>query len=109
MRYVLALPALFLGGPAFAQAPETGFCIANASEVPHVFVTETREGARRVEKVAPGGMLCSDATIAADGIVGVFESLDALEGCSRLVARGVTEKLLAYAEFDRCAWGSHHS
>ena len=105
----LLIPFVALGAPAFSQTSETGFCIANASDVPHFFITETREGVRQIEKVEPGGKLCADKTAAADGIVSVFESLDSLEGCSRIIARGVTEELIEYAEFDRCEWSSHRS
>lgn len=105
----ILIPFLALGGPAFSQAPEDGFCIANASRVSHFFITETREGVRQVEEVEPGDTLCANQTSASDGIVSVFESLDSLEGCSRIIARGVTEDLIEYAEFDRCEWSSHHS
>lgn len=103
------IPFVALAGPAFAQASDNGFCISNASDVSYVFITETREGVRQVEEVEPGGMLCADQTAAPDGIVSVFESVDALEGCSRIIARGVTEGLIEYAEFDRCEWSSHGS
>ncbi|NNE88712.1 MAG: hypothetical protein HKN27_11600 [Silicimonas sp.] len=95
--------------PVLAQAPEGGFCIANATDTSYIFITETRESVRQVEKIGPGGMLCASQTAAKDGIVSVFESLDALEGCARIIPRGVVETLIAYAEFDRCAWSSHGS
>lgn len=97
-----------LAAPALADpAPSNGFCIVNASAVPYVFTTETREGRRQVAEIAPGGRLCAMGTDAKDGVVGVFESLEALEGCARIVPRGTSEELIAYAEFDRCRWGSH--
>jgi len=95
--------------PGSAHAPEDAFCIANGTDATHVFVTETREGVRKVEQASPGAMLCSDTTSADDGIVSVFESFDALEGCARIIGRGTVESLIAYAEFDRCAWSSHGS
>ena len=96
--------------PAFADdVPVDGFCIVNASKTSHVFVTETREGMRKLAELAVGERLCSDPTSAPDGIISVFESADALEGCSRIIARGKSEDLVEYAEFDRCAWGAHRS
>ena len=107
----LALLVTALAAPAFgsdgAAVPKDGFCITNASTVPHIFTTETREGHRQVVELAPKGRLCATNTAAKDGIVGVFESLDAIEGCARIVARGEAEELIEYAEFDRCRWGSH--
>lgn len=89
--------------------PVDGFCIVNASEKPHFFVTETREGDRNFADLAPGERLCANGTAAKDGIVSVFESEDALEGCSRVIATGIAEEMLEYAEFDRCGWSSHKS
>ena len=94
---------------ASMEVPENGFCVINASETSHVFITETREGERMLAELAVGEQLCSTATKAEDGIVSVFESADALEGCSRIIPTGSAEELIEYAEFDRCAWGSHNS
>ncbi len=91
------------------DVPADGFCIVNASAEPHVFTTESREGARQLAELAPGDRLCASGTGADDGIVSVYESAEALEGCSRIVAVGSAEALIEYAEFDRCAWSSHQS
>lgn len=91
------------------EVPTDGFCIVNASKKPHVFTTESREGARQLAELAPGDRLCASGTEADDGIVSVFESAEALEGCSRIVPVGSAEALIEYAEFDRCAWSSHQS
>lgn len=101
LGFLLAAPL------AQAQSVARGFCIANATDDSYIFITETREGVRKVAEIAPSGELCADETQAEDGVVSVFESLDALEGCARIIARGHTEHLIAYAEFDRCAWSSH--
>ena len=95
-----------LTGPAWAM-PEGRFCVENLSDHTHLFTTETREGVRQTAMLAPGGLLCSGATEARDGVVQVFETPDELEGCGRIVPRGGTEGLIAYAEFDRCHWTSH--
>jgi len=92
-----------------SAAPADGFCIVNSSEVKHFFVTETREGDRQFAELSPGDRLCAQGTSAPDGIVSVFESEDGLEGCSRIIATGVAEEMLEYAEFDRCGWSSHNS
>lgn len=108
MRLLLLISLTTLPQMIWAvDAPQSSFCIANASEVAHVFTTETREGARRVQTLNAGETLCSEATAEQDGVIGVFESLDAIEGCARIVPRGKTETLIEYAEFDRCRWGSH--
>ena len=87
--------------------PENGFCVENEASAPYLFVTETREGARHLSVLAPGERTCAKDTIAEDGIISVFESRDALEGCSRLIKVGTAEQFLEYAEFDRCLWGAH--
>lgn len=92
-----------------SAAPADGFCIVNASDKNHFFVTETREGDRQFAELSPGDRLCAQGTAAAEGIVSVFESEDDLEGCSRIIKTGVAEEMLVYAEFDRCGWSSHSS
>ena len=101
----------FLGtfSTAAMDVPADGFCVVNNSDSMHVFITETREGARSLQELNVGEQLCSSSTGAEDGIVSVFESADALEGCSRIIPVGSAEELIEYAEFDRCAWGSHQS
>ncbi len=90
-----------------ATVAETRICVENGGDHTHLFTTETREGTRQTAMLGPGGRLCSGPTRAADGIVGVFETPDALEGCGRIIPVGTTETLLAYAEFDRCHWSTH--
>lgn len=94
---------------AAAMPPADGFCVVNASSETRLFATETREGARQLADLAPGGSLCATGTAARDGIVSVFENADSIEGCSRIVATGRAEEMLEYAEFDRCGWSSHQS
>lgn len=90
--------------PVLAQNA-TSVCIENAGEEELVFVAEAHRGERNVQRVAPGGLLCAEApTAGGRGTVGVFESEDALEGCSRLTAAGKTERLIGYASFDNCKW-----
>lgn len=93
--------------PAFADTPGQ-FCVENASEHEHVFTTETREGTRQVATLGPGGVLCSGATQARDGVIGVFENAESFEGCGRIIPAGTRETLHAYSEFDRCHWGAHN-
>ena len=92
-----------------AIVPKDGFCVVNASGSPHLFATESREGTRQLAELAPGERLCANGTEAADGVVSVFESAEAVEGCSRIVPVGVEEKMFEYAEFDRCVWSAHRS
>lgn len=92
-----------------AMVPSNGFCVENASGQSYIFITETREGTRQLAELAPGDRLCAEGTDATDGIIGVFETADSLEGCSRLVDVGRAEQFIEYAEFDRCLWGAHRS
>lgn len=102
----IAIVANLTLGPAYA-APEGRFCVENLSDHTQFFTTETREGVRQTATLAPGGLLCSGETQAADGVVQIFENPATLEGCGRIVPSGGTEGLIAYAEFDRCHWTSH--
>lgn len=97
----------YLGTFQSAALKEDRICVVNATAETHLFAVETREGARELATLAPGGELCSEATRAADGIVSIYESAEAIEGCSRIVPTGEAEQVLEYAEFDRCRWGSH--
>ncbi len=90
--------------PAIAQAGV--FCVTNGSEESYFFAVESREGERATMVLAPTGALCM-AGGNAGGVVSVFENEQALEGCSRIVADGQTEAMLAYSEFDRCRWTSN--
>ena len=102
-----ALLPCCVGATIAQETPVDGFCIVNGTDAPHFFATETREGARQLVNLAPGERLCAAETQADDGIVSVFEDLDAFEGCSRIIPVGTAEDMLDYAEFDRCRWSSH--
>lgn len=106
MRLVIGFLSVSLTGTANAGA-EGRFCVENLSDHTHFFTTETREGVRQTATLAPGGLLCSGETDAENGVVQIFEEEASLEGCGRIVPRGATEGLIAYAEFDRCHWTSH--
>jgi len=93
---------------AAAFAPADGFCVVNASQEPHLFSVETREGARQLASLDPGEQLCASDTSAPDGIVSVFEAGDSLEGCSRIVPVGRVESMLKFAGFDACGWSSQN-
>lgn len=107
MRVLLLIPCIAMATPASAQQvlPDR-FCVVNQSPEAYFFVTETREGARQSGELEPGERLCA-TTAASDGVVNVFESAEALEGCGRLVAIGTAEGMRAYSDFDRCRWASH--
>ncbi len=94
---------------AAVEIPQNGFCIVNASQSEHLFATETREGARQVVSLKPGGRLCADITAATDGIVTVYENAEGFEGCSRIIPVGSSEGMLKFAESGRCGWSSHNS
>lgn len=84
-------------------------CVGNETSEPLLFAVESKAtGERALSELAPQRRLCIETPdSAAHGVVSVFASLQAEEGCSRLVSGGETEALIAYAEFDRCEWSSH--
>jgi len=120
-RDVIAYLATFSapGDEAKADAPDgqvaTGeidtaanaLCVRNRNTHAHFFAVEARTGARRTGALSPGERLCTEAARGATGVVSVFESENAFEGCSRLVKAGTTEDMLKYVDFDRCFWSSN--
>ncbi|MDA5094502.1 hypothetical protein O2N63_10435 [Aliiroseovarius sp. KMU-50] len=89
-------------------APATGWaesCVTNSSDHSHLFAVSPSQGDRLMQTLAPGERLCSPTRNGA--ILSVFENADAFEGCSRLVGPDQSDRLMAYAEFDRCHWASH--
>jgi hypothetical protein len=103
------------GGPAFVAGLESGelmlvaapdlatFCVENRDDERLLFIVESPSGERMRQYLNPAETGCFPRQAAAT--VWVFESLDALEGCSVLVPG--TAKSLAlqsYASFDNCDW-----
>ncbi|MEX3315371.1 hypothetical protein [Sulfitobacter sp. PS-8MA] len=87
---------------------EEALCLRNESERTHLFVVEAPGAGRLVQEIAPGESLCAAGAIpGATGVVSVFEGINALEGCSRLVPVGQSETMIEYVDFDRCFWGSN--
>jgi hypothetical protein len=103
MRLILLLVTGLLASPATAAE----LCVTNATSESWVFVAEVRDGTRIIETRGPGERLCAPDPDAVGGTVGVFESTDSLEGCSRLVPPDAGEALIRYVDFDRCEWASH--
>jgi cytochrome c2 len=95
---------------AALATPANTICVQNASTQVYFFAVEAGEGTRMTKTLAAGDVLCTEATdTAVDGMVSVFPEEDTFEGCSRLVPSGVTEKMMKYADFDRCRWSSNNS
>lgn len=97
----------------FATLPLPGIagslCVGNQTNEHFLFAVESRvTGDRQLSELGPTGQLCINTPDkAAKGVVSVFASHQAEEGCSRLVQGGGPEILVAFAEFDRCEWSSH--
>ncbi len=83
-------------------------CVRNASAERHFFAVEAEGAGRQHGYLDPGARICADGVPPGQtGMVSVFESPDALEGCSRLVPAGQTEDMIRYVDFDRCFWSSN--
>jgi hypothetical protein len=102
-------------GPAFITGLESGelvlvaapdsatFCVENRDDERLLFIAESASGKREKRYFKPAETNCFPRQEVAT--VWVFESLDALEGCSVLVpgtAKSLT--LQSYASFDNCDW-----
>ena len=104
-RDVAAYLATF--SPSEQASNDAEICVKNGSDQTFLFAAEARGGERDVAELTPGASLCVASQNADSGVVSVFKSMDVVEGCSRLVTAGQQEVLVRYADFDRCAWGSH--
>jgi len=103
MRTWLILSAVILPSPTLAE-----ICVENATGASYLFTVENRAGERARATLLPGQTLCLlEAPQDRGGTVAAFEDATRLEGCSRLVDPGGSDRLLAYAAFDRCLWASH--
>ena len=91
--------------PAATQAGE--LCVTNGSAGTWLFTVENRDGLRASAELPPGARLCLPEGARTGGIVAAFEGAEQVEGCSRLVSAGGSDRLLEYAAFDRCRWASH--
>jgi len=91
------------------QGVAGSICVGNETTEALLFAVESKASGERVlSELDPHGQLCIQTPdIASEGVVSVFASLDAEEGCSRLVRGNETETLIDYSEFDRCEWSSH--
>lgn len=80
-------------------------CIENQSGQTLFVTAEADAGAVTRGLVNDMGQLCAQSPVANDtGKVRVFESEEAVEGCSRLARAGNVERLLRYSSFDNCEW-----
>lgn len=93
-----------LSGPSVADE----LCVSNGTGARLHFTVEAGgSGLRKAADLAPDEALC--VSRAAGGTVAAFESARSIEGCSRLVPVGGSERLLHFARFDRCRWLSHET
>ncbi|MBT8409506.1 MAG: hypothetical protein KJN93_07765 [Alphaproteobacteria bacterium] len=97
-------PALFLA-PIAGLADGAAVCVENGTDATLIFVAQSDDGDRRVARLEPSGKLCSGG--ADPGTVAVFARADDIEGCSRRVPAGATERLLAFPGVDLCSWERH--
>ncbi len=104
MHKFLAPFLLLAIAPVQAVADSGAVCVQNSSDTAWTFVAHADGGMRRVETLAPGGLLCSAGQ--AMGTVAVFESKEDLEGCSLRVSPGSTARLFAFPGVDLCRWES---
>ena len=102
--WVLALTTVLLLVPA-TRSVAGEVCVRNEDHETFLFVAEARGGERVVGHLSTGEVLCATSTEERGGVVSVFESLDELEGCSRLVRTSSGTRVLhRYVSFDRCGW-----
>lgn len=117
MRWIgFALATVLIGSLIYAVYPyllppkgrdmaASQICIGNHSGQTLVVTAEADSGAMVMGLLNDMEQLCAPSPVANDtGKVRVFESEDAVEGCSRLARVGNVERLLRYTSFDNCEW-----
>lgn len=96
---------MFFLSPTGIDISSSEICIKNESDQTLVIVAEANSGAEIMGLLGTGEELCAPSPVVGDtGTVRVFESEDAVEGCSKLAKAGKLERLLAYSSFDNCKW-----
>ncbi len=95
-------------------AAQNEICVKNKTGKDYIFAVQIGDGERLVELLPVGQKLCAISAgniseISEDnkGVVSVYEALDDIEGCSRLVKIGTIEKLFKFVDADRCLWSSN--
>ncbi|MCF6344792.1 MAG: hypothetical protein L3J15_09025 [Devosiaceae bacterium] len=90
------------------SAGKNSICVENASDKLAVFAVQIGDEERAVKELAVGEKLCVKSIGSNyNGVVSVYEEIDAMEGCSRIVALGTLEKMFKFSEADRCLWSSN--
>ncbi|MFK8033378.1 MAG: hypothetical protein AB8B94_04460 [Hyphomicrobiales bacterium] len=98
---------MYFLSPTGIDVSSSAICVTNESNQTLVVTADANSGAEITGLLSPGEELCAPSPVAGDtGAVRVFESEDAIEGCSRLAKAGKTERLLAYSSFDNCKWAN---
>ncbi len=87
------------------NAAENQIFIQNRFPKTLLLTAESKNRQRQIKMLGQNGILSVSANADSSGTVGVFNNIDALEGCSRLAKTGKTGKtevLIDYASFDNC-------
>ena len=91
------------GATGAGSSPPASLCVTNSSAERYHFTVRAIDPAARIGRdLAPGQTLCLDHE--GRGVVAAFETAQSLEGCSRLLSAGESERLIVFGRFDRCAW-----
>lgn len=104
---ILASATLVSAASAQGRGIAERLCVQNGDARALVFAVEAPGGVRLLRGLVPGARLCTSGAAGETGVVSVYETRDAVEGCSRLVPVGSIETLRRYVEFDRCFWDSN--
>lgn len=110
VAFLIVAPTLYLSylyvfPPQGATFSASRICVRNESGQSLIVSAEADAGAEISARLDDGQRLCAPSTAENDtGTVRVFESEDAIEGCSRLARAGQEERLLRYSSFDNCVW-----
>ncbi len=99
----LSLFLLTVVGPAWAEQA----CVTNGAAEALYFRIDTITLGPAAKLLEPDGQICVETQSETHATARVFQELDDLEGCSRLIGSGAQDTLLDFSLSDRCEWATH--
>jgi len=78
-------------------------CVTNTTLERLIFSVDANDAEMLTRPLDKNQILCVQ-TLHKSGVVRVFASLDAIEGCSKIVSTGIVHQMKSFGRFDNCEW-----
>ncbi len=105
---IIGTSSAFIAQEGDITIDKDNICVENGSDRTFIFAAEAGKNTRLIEELGAGERLCvkSNSSVLS-GVVSVYEEIDAMEGCSRIVPVGRLEIMFKFSDADRCLWSSN--